>query len=323
MSISPALLKELLRKQKEKTITQREMVLLQLYLSTSGAEAALEAIDFSSMPESDGQHGASPEERYQRILQQTVYAKERRFPWRGWAAAAVVLFIIGALFLSRKPAPATLLTWRTGNGALKEIVLPDSSRVWLDARSVLSYPVEFNGKERRIMLQEGQAFFDVTPDTHRPFIVESKQGIQTRVLGTSFAVRTDSGITRVYVAVRSGKVSINWQDKEIVTLLPGEQVSYDPSKPVVQLSRMDAAVIGEWTSGEVRLVQADFATMAAAMQRMYGIVITAANAGVNRNLYSLTIRYGKDPQKLVEVISAVNGNRCEWKNHDSTSVIIY
>lgn len=323
MSISPELLKTLLRKQKDKTITEREMVLLQLYLSTSTAEAALNAIDFSDMPESNDQPGASPEERYQRILQKTVFARERRIPWRGWAAAAAVLLLIGVLFFFRKPAPATLLTWRTGNGELKEIVLPDSSRVWLDARSVLSYPGAFEGKERRVLLEEGQAFFDVTPDTHRPFIVESKQGIQTRVLGTSFAVRTDSSTARVYVAVKTGKVSVNWENKKIATLQPGEQVSYDPSKPAAQLSRMDTAAIGEWTSGEVRLVQADFATMAAAMQRMYGIVITAANAGVNRNLYSLTIRYGKAPQKLVEVISAINGNRCEWKNHDSTSVIIH
>ncbi|MET3878037.1 FecR domain-containing protein [Chitinophaga sp. OAE865] len=323
MSVSPELLKKLLRKQKEKTITEREMVLLQLYLSTSGAEAALDAIDFSDMPESDGQPGASPEERYQRILQKTVFARERRFPWPGWAAAAAVLLIIGALFFLRDPAPAKLLTWRTGNGELKEIMLPDSSRIWLDARSVLSYPAASDRKERRIVLQEGQAFFDVTPDTRRPFIVENKQGIQTRVLGTSFAVRADSSIARIYVAVKSGKVSVNWQDKEIATLLPGEQLSYDPSEPAAQLSRMDAAVIGEWTGGEVRLAQADFATMAAAMQRMYGIVITAANAGVSRNLYSLTIRYGKNPQKLVEVISAVNGNRCEWNNRDSTSVIIH
>jgi ferric-dicitrate binding protein FerR (iron transport regulator) len=323
MSVSPELLKEMLRKQKEKTITEREMVLLQLYLSTSDAEAALDAIDFSDMPESNDQPGTSQDERYQRILQKTVFAKEHRFPWRGWAAAAAILLIIGSIFLFRDSKPETLLTWRTGNGELKEIVLPDSSRIWLDARSVLSYPEAFDAKERKIVLQEGQAFFDVTPDTRRPFIVENSQGVQTRVLGTSFTVRTDSSIARVYVAVKSGKVSVNWQEKTIATLLPGEQVSYDPSKSITQLSRMNAAAVGEWTSGEVRLSQADFATMAAAMQRMYGIVITAANADVNRNLYSLTIRYGKDPKKLVEVLTAVNGNRCEWKNSDSTSVIIH
>lgn len=323
MSISPELLKELLRKQKEKTITEREMVLLQLYLSTSAAEAALDAIDFSDMPESNDQNGTSPEERYQRILQKTVFAKKRRFPWRGWAAAAAVLLIIGSIFLSRDTTPEALLTLRTGNGELKEIVLPDSSRVWLDARSVLSYPAAFDRKERKVVLQQGQAFFEVTPDTRRPFIVESRQGMQTRVLGTSFIVHTDSANARVHVAVRTGKVSINWQDKTIATLLPGEQVFYDPSQPAAQLSRMDAAAIGGWTSGEVRLEQADFATMAATMQRMYGIAIAAGNADAGRNLYSLTIHYGKDPQRLVEVISAVNGSRSEWKNRDSTSVIIH
>lgn len=332
MPVSPELLKQLLRKQKEKTITEREMVLLRLYLSTSGAEEALEAVDFSDMPEANDQPGSSSETRYQHILDRTGQLPERRFQWRRWAAgvAAAVVGIAGIALLfqytakeSSQLVAAALITYQTGNGEIREIVLPDSSHVWLNARSVLSHPETFGGKERKVLLQQGQAFFEITHDTRRPFIVESQQGIHTRVLGTSFGITTDCSAATVQVAVKTGKVRVDREKETVATLLPGEQVDYDITRSSAQLSRVNPAGISRWTGGEVKLVQADFAAMAATMQQLYGIKIMPGSTAVSRNLYSLTIRYGADAHKLVEVISGVNGNRYEWKNADSTLVVIH
>lgn len=332
MSISPELLKKLLRKQKEKTITEREMVLLRLYLSTSEAEETLEAIDFSDMPQADDEPGSSAETRYQRILDRTGQHLGRHFQWRKWMAgvAAAVVITLGVSFLyqytTRKPLQAgmgALITYQTGNGEIKQITLPDSSQVWLSARSILSYPKVFESKFRKVLLQQGQAFFAVTRDAKRPFIVENQQGVQTRVLGTSFSVSTDSSDATVQVAVKTGKVRVDWQEKTVVTLLPGDQVDYDIRRSKAQLSRVDTATISQWTSGEVKLVQADFMVMAATMQKLYGIKIMPGNAAVRHNLYSLTVRYSVNAPKLVEVIGGINGNRCEWKNADSTLVVIH
>lgn len=333
MSISPELLKQLLRKQKEKTITEREMVLLRLYLSTSEAQETLDAIDFSDMPEAEeDEFGLSAETRYQRILDKTGQYTRRHFQWRRWTtgiAAAVVItlgFSLLSQYTTRKSSQAgveAFIIYQTGNGEIKQITLPDSSQVWLSARSMLSYPKVFEGKYRKVLLQQGQAFFAVTRDTERPFIVENKQGVQTRVLGTSFSVTTDSSDATVQVAVKTGKVRVDVQEKTVASLLPGDQVDYDIRQSKAQLRRVDPAAIGRWTSGEVKLVQADFAAMAAIMQELYGIKIIPGNAAVRHNLYSLTIRYGADAPKLVEVIGGINGNRCEWKNADHTLVVIH
>jgi transmembrane sensor len=331
MSITPELLRQLLRKQKEKTITAREMVLLRLYLSTPEAEEVLSAIDFSGMPEAAGQPATSPEMRYQQLLRKIE--PQHRLPWRRWAAvaAAAVMIIASGVWFFRytvsvnhsSQATAAMLTAYTGNGELKEIMLPDSSRVWLNARSIINYPETFTGKERKVFLQQGEAFFQVSHNTNQPFIVQNTDSIQTTVLGTSFTVSTDSLAPYMQVAVKTGKVRVGRNLATIATLLPGDQVNYNSSNHYTQLSHVSPDAIGGWTTGEIRLSQADFTTMASLIQKLYGIKVEAGNATVSRNLYSLPVKYGTDPRKLLEVICAINGNHAEWKKGDSTRIIIH
>jgi ferric-dicitrate binding protein FerR (iron transport regulator) len=333
MSITPELLKQLLRKQKEQTITAREMVLLQLYLSTPEAEEALATIDFADMPEANDQPAADQELRYQQLWQKIEQVpQQHRLPWRKWVAgvaAAIVVIIAGAGLLFRytgnKSAQTTvaMLTKHTGNGELKEIILPDSSHVWLNARSVISYPAAFTGNERKVFLQQGEAFFQVTHNAQQPFIVQSSEGMQTTVLGTSFTVTTDSLARHVQVAVKTGKVRVGRQQTTIATLLPGDAVNYTISSNTTQLSKTPVDAIGLWTTGEIRLSQASFKEMASLMQQLYGIKVVAGNPAIGRNLYSLPIKYGTDPNNLIEVISAINGNRAKWQPGDSTRVTIH
>jgi len=330
MPVPTELLKTLLLKQKQQTITEREMVLLRLYLATAGAEAALDAVDFSDMPEAAGQSYTPADVRYQRILQAIDQPAEARSPWRKWlirAAAAVFLTAGSAALLHYllppSAAPVQMLTYRTGNGEIKVITLPDSSRVWLNARSVLHYPATFNAPQRQVTLEQGQAFFDVTHDIEHPFIVSSRQGVQTTVLGTSFTVRVDSNAANIQVAVKTGKVSVEQASHPLAVLMPGDQVDYDVQQSRAAVSKTDTATISQWTSGKIVFTQASFAAIAATMQQLYGLQVIAGNTTIPRNRYSLTIRYEADPVKLLEVISAINGNRYEWKNSTHTIAVLH
>lgn len=69
----------------------------------------------------------------------------------------------------------------------KLIILPDSSMVWLNANSSIHYPTKFD-KKRRVVTLKGEAFFDVTENSHLPFIV-STATIEIKVLGTRFLVK--------------------------------------------------------------------------------------------------------------------------------------
>ena len=102
-------------------------------------------------------------------------------------------------------------------GAPKTIVLPDHSEVRLSPGSTIRYDREFVQDSRSVFLI-GEAFFKVTKDAERPFFVHSN-GLTTKVLGTSFLVKSEEGSDRVQVIVQTGKVSVFTSPKK-----PGEDL---------------------------------------------------------------------------------------------------
>jgi transmembrane sensor len=119
-----------------------------------------------------------------------------------------------------------MLTVATPRGGQYQITLPDGTRVWLNADSKISFPAQFIGKERRILLVSGEAYFEVAKvvapatrevaaarsgrprnDVRVPFIVESK-GQEVEVLGTHFNINAygDEGSTKTTLLEGSVRV---------------------------------------------------------------------------------------------------------------------
>lgn len=116
------------------------------------------------------------------------------------------------------------MAMETSSGsAITKVLLADGSIVWLKPNSKLIYPEQFQGTDRVVSLQ-GEGLFEITKDSLHPFIIHSG-GLTTRVLGTSFNIRTTPKGTEVYVL--TGKVSVSSQhNKENIELLPTEKVLY-------------------------------------------------------------------------------------------------
>ena len=99
-------------------------------------------------------------------------------------------------------------------------MLCDGTEVWLNANSNFVYPTAFIGDERIVTL-EGEAYFKVTKDPERPFIVKTKT-VQTRVLGTEFNIRSYTP-EDTHVVLINGKVEVsNTKGGSYTRLYPGE-----------------------------------------------------------------------------------------------------
>ena len=106
-----------------------------------------------------------------------------------WAAIFLlpVLSAFTVYYFTQRPQrnlQPTVITAQKGEKA--EVVLPDGSNVWINSGSTRTYDRHFNGKERSVYLQ-GEAYFEVTENKKRPFIVHTKH-ITVQALGTSFNV---------------------------------------------------------------------------------------------------------------------------------------
>ncbi len=139
----------------------------------------------------------------------------KRFYVRAIAAVAILLIATG-LFWWNQPAPQQTLV--SGQTVINQ-KLADGSEITLNKQSSLHYPTTFKGKTRSVELN-GEAFFNITPDKERPFIIDVKD-IQVTVVGTSFNVREDSNY--VEVLVETGIVKVSHEGNE-VTLQAGEKI---------------------------------------------------------------------------------------------------
>jgi ferric-dicitrate binding protein FerR (iron transport regulator) len=172
----------------------------------------------------------------------------------GWAAAAavVVLLGIGFAFWLRNPTQTfptvattdishtSSFTRFTTTDSVRVVYLPDSSRVWLNQHSELSYFPSFGQPERRVSLQ-GEAFFEVRPDASHPFVVRMAKA-QVRVLGTTFDVKAYPG-KPTEVSVVSGKVAfyegIDTLHKSVI-LYANEGATFGQNVPTISKTKSPA-----------------------------------------------------------------------------------
>lgn len=142
-----------------------------------------------------------------------------RRSWLQIAAAASVIAVIGWQLLA-PPRKMPGVRWGLADVAGEQpwiekqnataapllITLDDGSVISLDPQSKISYPPRFTGGKREVALS-GEAFFEVSRDPSRPFLVYANETV-TEVLGTSFRVQARNDASNVIVAVHSGRVSV-------------------------------------------------------------------------------------------------------------------
>lgn len=159
----------------------------------------------------------------------TIHRKKRQYWW--YVAAACLAFIFFATWKwwpaggDKEHEIVYLQQLVTQKGFRSQVLLPDGSKVWLNAGSKLDYPKQFNGKTRDVQLQ-GEAYFEVTKDSEKPFFVHTKS-FDIKVLGTGFNVRAyldeDSAVTSLVHG--SVEVIVGKKEKRTILLHPNEKIT--------------------------------------------------------------------------------------------------
>src|SRR5688572_15893212 len=177
--------------------------------------------------------------------------------WRRYVtAAAVIIMLTGIGYLhwrdQKKAAVlASLVEKHNARGTKSTITLTDGSKVWLNADSKLQYPEVFSGNLREVYLN-GEAFFEVTKNPSRPFIIHLANGT-VRVLGTSFNIRAYDNEKTVETSVTTGKVAFipkyttPAKKQDTIFITPNNKVRYSLSAHLIKLETTIAAEDKAWT----------------------------------------------------------------------------
>lgn len=171
----------------------------------------------------------------------------------------------------------------TPKGGQYSLVLPDGSRVWLNAESSLKVPVAFTGNERRVELS-GEGYFEVAKNAAKPFkvmvsAVANKPAYEITVLGTHFNISAYPDESFTTTTLLEGKVAIAVQGSgQTATLTPGEQAALNNSSNQLKiLGGIDTAAAVAWKNGYFKFKDLSIEEIMKQVSRWYDVDVEFDN----------------------------------------------
>lgn len=199
---------------------------------------------------------------------------------RLWMAAGIAAVICGMIWLipgieaGADAAGTQMKVASTERSEYKYQLLPDSTQVWLNAASTLEFPPSFEKGKREVFLS-GEAYFDVKHAEQIPFIIHTGK-ISTTVLGTAFNIKAYDDLSNVTVAVRRGKVKVQFMEKEVAILTQGQQVKVNSDGKGVTDRRSGIGQVAAWQEGNLMYDDEPMLDVIADLERMYNVRIEVA-----------------------------------------------
>lgn len=248
-------------------------------------------------------------------------AHKKTKTWLGYisfAAASVIAIVLGFYFLNKSTVTEAVKTSKnemtTPKGSKSKVVLPDGTKVFLNADSRIVYEEDFNKKTREVALT-GEAYFDVMHDAARPFIIHTGKA-DIKVLGTTFNVRNYPGEEFIETALIRGRIEVsleNDQSKKII-LKPSEKLvlsrktiadKESKSGNVLILSHITLkdSVVAEtsWMNNRIILIDKPLYEIATELERQFNMKVIFKSPATKNYHYTINVE-NSSPQEIMEIL---------------------
>lgn len=174
-------------------------------------------------------------------------------------------------------------TVKTPRGGQYQVILPDGSKVWLNAASSITYPAAFSGDERHVKLT-GEGYFEITALRKNKkkvsFIVETgRQKIE--VLGTKFNVNAYDDGSGIRTTLVEGKVKVT-TDNDTIILRPNQEFNLGPEEILIRKVDIEPAI--DWKNGDFIFADEDVKSIMRKIARWYNVDVVYENEIPNDNV---------------------------------------
>lgn len=261
---------------------------------------------------------------WERIEKQTIDKGKVRRLNTTWlkVAAAVLVAVCAGLFYSKlathKNEQIAYQVITAPKGSMKQVMLPDSSTVQLNAGTSLKFPVSFGDTKREVTLINGEAFFDVKHDVKRPFMVHAAKVI-TQVLGTSFNIKFYKELPDIQVYVNSGKVEVHDQRHTLGFYTPRQQVTYNKQHESFTRQELTADHSLSWMHEELILDNASFKEITVYLQNRYNVNFKYNEKRLAQQHYSVRFSNKLNIRQVLDILQFIDGRKYKL-NGDTVNI---
>lgn len=239
-----------------------------------------------------------------RQVREAQRARWRRPRLRVWASAAAVLLAVGLLSLYSPWPDRWRADYATATGESRNLTLADGSQLQLNTDSAVQ--IDLRPNERRVTLLRGEAWFEVSADAARPFVIRSGEG-WVKVVGTRFSVARQGAQTRVRVA--QGKVQVSADGEQTVLLEPGRAVDYQGGR-LGAVRDFDAAAEFAWRQRQLVFRQQSLAEVVDELNRYWPGEVLVFGDALRQRKVSGVFEIDK-PEAVLKALKHTLGLRAE------------
>ncbi|MBN1791151.1 MAG: DUF4974 domain-containing protein [Bacteroidales bacterium] len=308
---------------------------------------AREIIDFvythKAQPHHPGISKKIYEKLQQRILAEQLPLKQpdRKVSLRYYWYAASILLLVSFGFLLGKMLRPVRVTDVSSNylevivpdGQRSQLILPDSTKVWLNAGTRLKYPVNFLQQSREVYLS-GEAYFKVKHlKGDLPFIVHLKNNLNVRVLGTEFNVKSYESDEIIETTLLNGSVRLIKADEknkviENLRLKPNERAVYQKQEEKITVSSLlsesegavnEIELVTAWKDEELVFHNETFEDIAVKLERWFGYQITVNDEFLKQERFTGKFANNETIYQILEVFN--RSESIQYKNYNSEIII--
>ncbi|MDM8173057.1 DUF4974 domain-containing protein [Olivibacter sp. 47] len=201
-------------------------------------------------------------------------------------------------------------TLRIPPGASYHLLLPDGSKVWLNACSELSFPSAFGRASRKVILR-GEAYFEVKQQAQQPFFVEAN-GTMIAVMGTAFNVSAYPDEKEVLTTLTDGAVAVSLA-KQRVVLEPGEQARADRGGSHLSKSKIDPEIFVAWKNDYFVFDDLDIKSIMYQIARWYNTEVVFQGT-IPTKKFGGTFSRTKPIEELLSHLERLGGLRFKLEN---------
>lgn len=243
-----------------------------------------------------------------KTLQRKEHIPKKVFGWKRYVVH-IAAFLVGALFAGGAfglyyydNVSSYLVSTEPGQRA--QVVLPDGTKLWLNASTSVQYNTSLFSSERRVTL-DGEAYFEVKKNAHAPFIVSSHR-IETKVIGTKFNIRAYKKENRIKTTLLEGaiEVSLPAKTRQAIRMIPDEQLTVDLANLKSTLVHTDTASESiRWIGGTLSFNQSTLKEIAEALEKHYNVRIKIDDAMLQQQRFSCDFDLSDDIYQILSVLS--------------------
>ena len=197
-------------------------------------------------------------------------------------------------------------------GGIYSLVLSDGTEVFLNSDSELRYPVKFTGKNRVVDLK-GEAFFEVTPDSLHPFVVQAGE-MRTRVLGTSFNIMAYTDEPAIQTTLFTGRVEVSVKRTSLKEVLaPGMQANWEVGADDISVKKVNMDIQSLWRDGIIILDDDDLESVMRMLARWYNVTYEWRGDRNVKHTFTGKINRNEDLGSVLSTLTLLGGPRVEMK----------